>query len=230
MLQPRQLVAVLVPASGFIIVMLAITNAGADKPCTMGVHWMGCLLRSHENLAGGLIGASIAIIAALIAWNAVQAQISAHRTLALEDRNAALRLLDEDLDDQADGIAALMRILTSLGDHPSAEAKDRALCATQIVLQRVTRADHIKSLRRMLHDLPWDKRIHFGRLFDGLDMLRRNSEMFEDPLELLPDLQDLSIHFEMCVPKTQNHFEGLWRRTPKAMSFADWVRRAGGVD
>jgi hypothetical protein len=82
-----QLIAPLVRLPAFIYLTLALAQVGNGGSCHWAFpKWFGCVLSAHEGLAGGLIGAAGALVAAWIAWSAVQQQINAERERALADR------------------------------------------------------------------------------------------------------------------------------------------------
>jgi hypothetical protein len=61
----------------FVYLTLALTEVGGTAGCHWAFpRWFGCVLWTHETLAAGLIGAGGALIAAWIAWTAVQQQSS----------------------------------------------------------------------------------------------------------------------------------------------------------
>jgi hypothetical protein len=110
-----QLIALLLGLPVFIYSTLALAQVGHGASCHWAFpKWFGCVLSAHEGLAGGLIGASGALIAAWIAWSAVQQQINAERERATADRVEAERLLSEDLPDYADAMAAAWRLLAEI--------------------------------------------------------------------------------------------------------------------
>jgi hypothetical protein len=82
----------------FIVAVLALAQMGAATRCALQFpKWIGCVLASHENLAGGLIGAGGTLLAGWIAWMAV------HKELAFTAANDATeRKL------QAQGLALLL--------------------------------------------------------------------------------------------------------------------------
>src|SRR5208337_1995181 len=101
----------------FIYLVLALSEVGGVAGCHWAFpRWFGCVLYVHETLAGCLIGAAGALIAASIAWTAVQQQISAERERMWADRKGAEQLLAEDLSDYADGMAAAWRLLVAVPD------------------------------------------------------------------------------------------------------------------
>jgi hypothetical protein len=44
---------------------------------------------------------------------------------------------------------------------------------------------------------------------------------------VLGTIRALADYFESCLPDTGVYFEGLWRRSPKAMTFKDFVKDIG---
>jgi hypothetical protein len=60
--------------------------------------WLGCAMAAHENLAGGLIAAAGALLAAWIAWHAVMRQIKAEADLAYEALQIQLQPVIDMLD------------------------------------------------------------------------------------------------------------------------------------
>ena len=89
-----QFVGVVSGLSLFIFLALALAQAGSGSSCHWAFpKWFGCVMAVHENLAGGLIGAAGALVAAWIAWTAVQEQINAERARAAADRVEAERIL-----------------------------------------------------------------------------------------------------------------------------------------
>jgi hypothetical protein len=68
----------------FTFSVLALAQWGSGSSCHWQFpKWFGCVLRDHDSLAAGLIGAAGALFAAWIAWTAVQRQINADRERAV---------------------------------------------------------------------------------------------------------------------------------------------------
>jgi hypothetical protein len=73
-----------------------LLNNNASQCALEFPRWFGCAIANHENLAGGLIGASGTIVAGWIAWIAVQSQIAADREIATRaDLEAYVAVRDE---------------------------------------------------------------------------------------------------------------------------------------
>jgi hypothetical protein len=227
-----QLIALLLGLPVFTFSTLALTQLGNGGSCHWAFpKWFGCVLSAHEGLAGGLIGASGALVAAWIAWSAIQQQINAERERATADRIEAERLLSEDLTDYADGMAAAWRLLAELPQDADTERVRRAYEATAYMATRLSRPEAISNFRAMAAILGWDKRGKYDGLLRGIEELKSFvvPELIEDREEVLGLVRRLSYDFEYCLPATSEYFAGLWRRAPKAMRFADWVRRMGGA-
>ena len=224
-----ELSTLVVGATFFVCSLLILAELGSKQTCAVDWKWLGCALNAHENLAGGMIGGCITPIAAWIAWNAVQDQINAHRALALADREEAERVLNVHLAEVAEGLAAAWRMLEET-EGATSEVMTRVRSAVAYAVERSTSPERIKAYWQMLELLAWEKRLNFGRLLDGLDHLSAFSD--EDKLgdcrEFLDAVRRLSDDFQMCMPGTQEYFEGLWVPWAKADTFGDAVRRVGG--
>jgi hypothetical protein len=227
-----RLVALIFGLLLFMYFVLAIAQAGGASSCHWAFpKWFGCVLSAHEALAGGLIGAAGALSAAWIAWTAVQAQISAERERMMADRIEAERLLAEDLTDYADGMAAAWRLLVALPERTDPESTGRVREATAHMAERLSRPEPIANYRGMARILGWERRTKYNALITRLEQLKA----FNDPSstwdldEALDAIRHLSNDFENCLPTTSDYFEGLWRRSPKARTFADRVDYIGSA-
>jgi hypothetical protein len=217
----------------FVYAALALAETGGSIACHWAFpKWFGCVLSTHETLAAGLIGAAGALIAAWIAWTAVQQQISAEAERIMADRKEAERLLAEDLSDYAEGMAAAWRLLVDFPEQPSEDGRREAIRqATAYMAERLSRADQIANYQAMAEILGWDSRRKYVALIRGLENLARfsDADSIKESEEVLQVIRKLADDFEYCLPQTSEHFAGLWRRSPKAMSFADFVRYIGGL-
>jgi hypothetical protein len=170
----------------------------------------------HETLAAGLIAAGGALIAAWLAWAAVQKQINAEQERVTADRDEAERLLTEELTNYADGMAAAWRLLVAVPDPlPDQQIWEATREATAYMAERLSRPDRIANFQAMAEILGWDRRRKYVALIKG-------------PADILNVIRNLADDFEYCLPQTSDYFAGLWRRPHKALSFADYVRRLGG--
>lgn len=216
----------------FIYLILALSEVGGAAGCRWAFpRWFGCVLYVHETLAGGLIAAAGALVAAWIAWTAVQQQINAEKERISADRKEAERLLAQDLTDYADGMAAAWRLLVAVPDPlPEPEAWERTRQATAYMAERLSRADQIANFQAMAEILGWESRRKYVALIKGLGRLAPFSaaDSVKDPEAVLNVIRNLADQFEYCLPQTTAYFAGLWRRSPKAMSFGDFVRHIAG--
>ena len=84
----------------------------------------------------------------------------------------------------------------------------------------------------MANILGWDRRIKYNALINGFELLRAfsdtNSKWSHD--EALDVMRRIQVEFEGCLPDTSDFFEGLWQRSPKAISFGDVVNDIAGID
>ena len=123
----------------FVYLILALTEIGSGSGCHWAFpRWFGCVLGLHETLAAGLIGAAGVLIAAWMAWTAVQRQINAERERTVADRKEAERLLAEDLTNYADGMAAAWRELIAVPNSaPEPSAWEGIRQATAYMAERL---------------------------------------------------------------------------------------------
>jgi hypothetical protein len=136
---------------------------------------IGCAMGSYESLAGGLIAAAAALIAGWIAWTAVQVQIESEEKRALSDRAEVEELLESEIDDYAEVVASIWKIL----DEPdfqengdlTTDSTQAKLGAVKNGIEWITNPSRISSSRTMVAILGWKRRRRYEELFDGLDRL-----------------------------------------------------------
>jgi hypothetical protein len=75
---------------------------------------IGCAFGNYESLSGGMVAAGAALFAGWLAWSGVQVQIAAEERRAAADKVEVERVLQDDLDNFADALGAIWRILESL--------------------------------------------------------------------------------------------------------------------
>ena len=155
-----QFVGVVSGLSLFIFLALALAEAGSGSSCHWAFpKWFGCVLAVHENLAGGLIGAAGALVAAWIAWTAVQEQINAERARAAADRVEAERILSEGLSVCAEGMAAAWRLLVALPEDAEHARTLAVHEATAYMADWVSRPEKIASYRSTRY---WAGNVAYG--------------------------------------------------------------------
>jgi hypothetical protein len=216
----------------FVYLTLALTEVGGNAGCHWAFpRWFGCVLWVHETLAAGLIAAGGALVAAWIAWTAVQRQINAEKERISADRNDAERLLAEEFTNYAEGMAAAWRLLVAVPDPvPEPKAWQATREATAYMAGRVSRPERIANFQAMAEILDWDRRRKYLSVIKGLESLAEfgDAALISEPTDVLNAIRNLADDFEYCLPQTSEYFSGLWRRPHKATSFADYVRRIGG--
>ena len=232
MMQRRttQLVVLIFGLLLFVYSILALAQAGGGSSCRwVFTKWLGCILSNRESLAGALFGAAGALVAAWIAWTAVQLQINAERERMMADRKENEQLLVHDLTDYATGMAAAWRLLGALPDGADQESTRRVREATAYMAERVSRPEPIATYRAMAETLGWERRRSYNAVLSGLEKLKPFSDpdAIPDPQEVINVIVDLADEFENCLPATSDYFHGLWRRSHKAWSFADYVTHIG---
>jgi hypothetical protein len=84
---PFNLIGLIAVLLTFVFSVMALAQVGNGGSCHWAFpKWFGCVLSTHESLAAGLIGTAGALVAAWVAWSAVQQQIKDERERALADR------------------------------------------------------------------------------------------------------------------------------------------------
>jgi hypothetical protein len=223
----RQLAALVLGLILFVYLVLALAELGGAAGCHWAFpRWFGCVLYVHESLGGGLIAAVGALIAAWIAWNAVQLQLNAGQERLAAERKEAEELLARDLADNADGMAAAWRLLIAVPNPlPDQAAWKGTRQATAYMAERLSRASQLANYQAMAEILGWERRRKYAALIKGLGRLApfSTADAIRDPEDVLDVVRELADQFEYCLPQTSKYFTGLWRRSPKPMSFADRV-------
>jgi hypothetical protein len=149
----------------FVFLVLALAQAGSGSSCHWAFpEWFGCVLATHENLAGGLIGLAGVLLGAWVAWSAVQQQINADRERAMADRVEADRLLSEALTDYADGMATAWRHLVALPEDADQDTAWNVYEATAYMAERLSRRELVANYRAMAATLGWDRRMSYDAL------------------------------------------------------------------
>jgi hypothetical protein len=99
-----------------IIGVLVLADYGAQYQCSLafGMESISCLLRAHEDIAGGLIGGAGTIFAAWLAWVAIQRQIIASRWYETELRKTLIEEISPFVD-----LLDRMRVAIDLALEPN---------------------------------------------------------------------------------------------------------------
>jgi hypothetical protein len=182
-----------------------------------------------------MIASAAALIAGWLAWSAVQVQIEAEERRAVADRIEVEEILKQDVDNFADGLAAIWRIL----DWPDEKGADAVnlKSADAVRLEGViygigviAKENWLSTARRMVTVLGWARRRRYEELFDGLEGLRRLRDTSNfDVIDALGAVRSLSYDFELVQPETSEYFVGLWRRPGKAWNLGYAIARYSGL-
>jgi hypothetical protein len=189
---------------------------------------IGCALGSYEGLAGGMIAAGAALIGGWLAWSAVQRQIDTEERRATADRTEVEKVLQDDIDKFAEGLAAIWKILDGMN---ISQATDRTKLEGVIYgIEQISKDTWLATSRKMVTTLGWDRRRDYEELFARLERLGRyrNIDGF-DVNSALDAARNVSVLFESLNPESAQYFEGLWRRSPKAWSLGYTIERMAGV-
>jgi hypothetical protein len=191
---------------------------------------IGCAMGSYESLAGGMFAASAALFAGWLAWSAVQVQVSAEEKRAAADRVEIEGVIQGDLDDMAEGLSSIWKILADVdrSDDPSAETLPLRLGGVIYGIEQLTK--DIPTYRAMVAALGWQRRRDYESWLDGLKRLDqfRDSKPFYVH-EALNTAMEVSDYFRILRPETAEYFEGLWQRSPKAWTLGYTIAMHAGV-
>jgi hypothetical protein len=189
---------------------------------------VGCALGTYETLSGGLIAAAAALIAGWLAWKAVQRQIDAEDRRAAAARVEVEQVLAADIDEFAEGLAAMWKVLDDLDwqgameEPPEPDPSETE--AVTYGIDKIANEAWLSTSRQMVTLLGWNRRRKYQQLFDGLESLHkfRNFPPSE-ALSALNAVRYLSVEFEVVQPETAQYFEGFFRRAGKAWSLGQTI-------
>lgn len=193
---------------------------------------IGCAIGSYETLAGGMLAAGTALFAGWLAWSAVQIQIATEEKRATAERIEVEEVLQFDLDNLAEGLSSIWRILLAIDMRPSLSPENvRELLEGVIYgIDSIADADWIITSRTMAKSLGWERRRYYNGLFQGIERLGqfRNIDHF-DVDGALNAVRSVSVYFEVLRPDTSRLFKGLWRPTPKAWTLGYAISVRAGL-
>jgi hypothetical protein len=221
------------------LVVIALALAGAlvwgPHHCDLTFpNVVGCALGTYEGLAGGLIASAAALMAGCLAWKAVQRQIDTENWRAAAARVEVERVLAADIDEFADGLAAIWKVL-DVADWRGAEKKPPEIDQSELEavtygIEKIANEAWLSTSRRMVTLLGWDRRRKYEQLFDGLENLQRFRNLPpSDAYETLNTVRSLSLDFEIVQPKTARYFEGLFRHAGKSQSLAETISQIAAM-
>jgi hypothetical protein len=171
---PLQVIYVVFCAIVLTVTALAAALAWGPHQCPLVFpKIIGCALGQYETLASGLIAASAALIAGWLAWSGVQQQIAADERRASADRKEVERVLQNDVDDFADALGSIWRVLEGL-DPEATQIDPQIVDAVSYGIDAISKPNWLSTSRRMVTVLGWDRRRRYDQLFDGT---RRSSKI-----------------------------------------------------
>jgi hypothetical protein len=187
---------------------------------------IGCTMGSYESLAGGMLAAFSALFAGWLAWSAVQVQINAEERRASADRVEIEKVLQLQLDDIAEALSSIWRILLKIdGDEPFPPER---LEGVIYGFGEITK--EIDVMRTMVTSLGWERRRMYESFLDRLSRLSLFRDKDNFPIhDVLYDVMDVSSYVKALYPATEEYFKGLWERTPKAWSLGYTIAVRAGV-
>lgn len=217
---------------------LILASAVAWGPHSCGLVFIkviGCAIGSYENLSGGLLAADAAIFAGWLAWSAVQVQVSAEERRATADRSEIENVLAIDVDDRADGLAAVWRLLECLENPENIddlEVRSTKLEAVVFGINQITTKQWLDPAKEMVTSLGWSRRRLYQGLFAALEQLRTFIEDAEfDASRAEGAVRDAANWFEALLPADrEDYFDGLPGRSPKAWPLAYAIQVRAGLD
>ncbi|MGL3104915.1 hypothetical protein [Bradyrhizobium sp. BR 1432] len=204
----------------------------------MFIKVLGCAIGNYENLAGGLLAADAAIFAGWLAWSAVQMQITADERRASADRVEVEGLLQTEMIEIAEVLAALWRLLEVAHEKigaadpqhglPDLKAEEQAV---RYGIEQISRATDIETKYGMASILNWSRRALYQRVFAGLAKLRvRLDDPDFEPWDTLVDVKNISVHVRTVRPETEESFEGFFERAGKAWSLGEAILYQAGME
>jgi len=192
---------------------------------------IGCALGSYESLAGGMIAAGAALVAGWLAWSAVQLQIDAEEKRAIADRIEVEKVLQGDIDNFAEALAAIWKILEGFDVSIEPEVRRTRLEGVIYGIEEIAKETWLSTSRKMVTSLGWKRRRDYEELFEGIERLGRFRDVDDFDVDMaLSAVRNVSVYFELMKSDTAQYFEGLFRRTPKAWTLGYAIEVRAGVN
>ena len=203
-----------------VILVLAAAVTWGPHQCTLVFpKIIGCAVGHYEGLTGGMLAAGTALFAGWLAWSAVQVQIAAEESRATAERVEVEKVLQADLNNFAEGLSSIWKILLAVDAPPSIPLQDARDLLEGVVygIERIANIDWLNTSRQMVEKLGWERRRYYNELFQGIERLGqfRDTNNF-DVDAALRTVRNVSLYFELLRPGTARFFKGLWRHSPKA--------------
>ncbi|WP_316174409.1 hypothetical protein [Bradyrhizobium sp. SZCCHNRI1073] len=185
---------------------------------------------------GSVIGALVALIAAVIAWTAIQNQISADERRAKADRVEVDNLLQGEMERIAEALAAIWRVLEVIDRQENDDElgkldKQQALLGITYGIEQLTRSSSVNTGLLMASVLGWERRRLYEPIYKGLEQLRDLAAATQpDIWELLTAVKSVSLDVRLVRPETSDYFTGLFERAGKAWSLGEAVLYQAGME
>ena len=166
----KQGLSIILGSTAATVLVLAGALAWGPHQCKLAFPMVvGCAMGNYENLAGGMFAASAALFAGWLAWSGVQVQVSAEEKRASADRVEVERVLAGDIDNSAEALGAIWKIL---GDIDEEAPRDPAKIAAIIWgIEQITDDAWLSTCRKMVTVLGWERRRNYETLFSALETL-----------------------------------------------------------
>jgi hypothetical protein len=119
---PRYVQGASIVLGSLFITILVLTAAVAWGPHQCALVFskiIGCAVGHYEGLTGGMLAAGSALFAGWLAWSAVQIQIAAEERRATAERVEVEKVLQADLNNFAEGLSSIWKILLAIDAPPS---------------------------------------------------------------------------------------------------------------
>lgn len=193
---------------------------------------IGCTVANYEGLSSGLIAADAALFAGWLAWSAVQVQVSAEERRANAERESVEAIFHSEIDRLAEALSAVWRILDGYDEAENdQEINQRKLSGVSYGVEQITEPVRLTLNRKMVDALRWEDRIRYVEVFNALEGLGRFREVVASDVDtILWEVRNVGDLFQMVQPEVGQYFDGLWRRSPKAMTLGEMVHRQAGTE
>jgi hypothetical protein len=225
----KQGLSIILGSIAAIVLVLAGALAWGPHHCKLAFPMViGCAMGSYENLAGGMFAATAALFAGWLAWSGVQVQVSTEEKRANADRVEVERVLAADIDNCAEALGAIWKILGDIDEEaPHDPAKITAIIWG---IEQITDDAWLSTCRKMVTALGWERRRNYEALFSALETLGRFRSVDDfDVGDALRAAQSASNYCEYLQPACSGYFEGLFQRSPKAWSIGYTIQMQAGV-
>ena len=129
------------------------------------------------------------------------------------------RFLQADLNNFAEGLSSIWKILLAIDGPPSIPLQDARDLLEGVVygIESIANTERLNASRQMVEKLGWERRRNYNELFQGIERLGhfRDIDNFDVEAALVV-VRNVSLYFELLHPDTARFFKGLWRHSPKA--------------